>query len=223
MADRIKNSIFPDPETADDDGLLCIGVNLEINTLIDSYYHGIFPWPQKNLPILWFSPPMRGVLHFSKLHVSKKLNKFQNSWKGGFRINTAFKEVIISCRLQKRPGQGDTWILPDMVNAYTDLHNAGYAHSVEAWENDELVGGIYGVFVGNVFSGESMFYKKPNCSKLCFLKLVEHLKSIGLEWMDMQMLTPLTESFGGEYIQRKEFLKLIEKEHINTKINFLNK
>jgi leucyl/phenylalanyl-tRNA--protein transferase len=107
-----------------------------------------------------------------------------------------------------------------MVKAYTELHNAGYAHSVEAWENDRLVGGIYGVFVGNVFSGESMFYKKPNCSKLCLLKLVEHLKQIGLEWMDLQMLTPLTESFGGEYISRKHFIALIENEHDKEKINF---
>jgi leucyl/phenylalanyl-tRNA---protein transferase len=220
MADHVKQSIFPDPEMADEDGLLCIGVNLEVNTLIDAYYHGVFPWPQKDLPVLWFSPPMRGILNFNELHISKRLYRFKTSWKGEFRIDTAFEEVINSCKLQKRPGQNGTWILSDMVSAYTELHYAGYAHSVEAWENDKLVGGIYGVFVGNVFSGESMFYKKPNCSKLSFLKLVENLKNIGLKWMDLQMLTPLTEGFGGEYVTRKEFLELIKKEHSKNKINF---
>jgi leucyl/phenylalanyl-tRNA---protein transferase len=220
MSDHFKQSIFPNPEMADEDGLLCIGIDLEVNTLIDAYYHGIFPWPQEELPILWFSPAMRGILNFNNLHVSKRLHRFKNSWDGEYRIDNAFEEVINSCKLQKRPGQNGTWILPDMVKAYTELHNAGYAHSVEAWENDRLVGGIYGVFVGNVFSGESMFYKKPNCSKLCLLKLVEHLKQIGLEWMDLQMLTSLTESVGGEYISRKHFIALIEKEHDKEKINF---
>jgi leucyl/phenylalanyl-tRNA--protein transferase len=221
MSDHVKQSIFPDPEMADEDGLLCIGLNLEINTLIDSYYHGIFPWPQEDLPILWFSPPMRGILNFSNLHTSARLIRIKNAWEGEFRINTAFEEVINACRLQRRPGQNGTWILPDMVEAYTNLHKANYAHCVEAWENNKLVGGIYGVFVGNVFSGESMFYKKPNCSKLCLLHLVEHLKKIGVEWMDLQMLTPLTESFGGEYVTRKEFLEHMETEHSKTKINFV--
>jgi leucyl/phenylalanyl-tRNA---protein transferase len=220
MTNHIKQSIFPDPEMADKDGLLCIGANLEINTLVDSYYHGIFPWPQEALPVLWFSPSMRGILNFSKLHIPKRLYKFKNLWKGEYRINTAFEDVINACKMQKRPGQKGTWILSDMVKAYSNLHQAGYAHCVEAWENNELVGGIYGVFVGNVFSGESMFYKKPNCSKLCFVHLVEHLKNMGLEWMDVQMLTPLTESFGCEYITRKEFLERIEAEHNKTKIKF---
>jgi leucyl/phenylalanyl-tRNA---protein transferase len=220
MSDHIKQSIFPDPEMADQDGLLCIGINLELNAIIDAYYHGIFPWPQEDLPVLWFSPPIRGILNFSKLHISKRLSRFRNAWNGEYRIDSAFEEVINSCKLQKRPGQNGTWILPDMVKAYTELHYAGYAHSVEAWENNKLVGGIYGVFVGNVFSGESMFYKKSNCSKLSLLKLVEHLENLGLEWMDVQMLTPLTQSFGGEYITRKEFLELIKKEHGKNKISF---
>ncbi|MBN2401342.1 MAG: leucyl/phenylalanyl-tRNA--protein transferase [Spirochaetes bacterium] len=220
MSDHVKQSIFPHPEMADEDGLLCIGLNLEVGTLVDAYYHGIFPWPQEELPVLWFSPPMRGILNFSNLHISKRLSRFKSAWEGEFRINTAFEKVINSCRLQKRPGQAGTWILSEMVKAYTDLYNAGYAHSVEAWENNQLVGGIYGVFIGNVFSGESMFYNKSNCSKLCFLYLVEHLEKIGLHWMDVQMLTPLTQSFGGEYIERKQFLKRLETEHGRTKITF---
>ena len=215
-----KDSIFPDPSLSDEDGLLCIGGDLNTNTLIDSYYHGIFPWPQKGLPILWFCPVKRGILNFSKLHIPARLKKFRKSWSGEFKINSAFRQVINACRLQKRPGQSGTWILPEMIKAYTDLHKAGYAHSVEAWENDRLVGGIYGVFVGNVFSGESMFYKKANCSKLCLWRLVEHLQNIGLEWMDVQMLTPVTETFGGEYITREEFLILLKREHEKEKIVF---
>ncbi|MFH0977411.1 MAG: leucyl/phenylalanyl-tRNA--protein transferase [Spirochaetota bacterium] len=198
---------------SDQDGLLCIGGNLGPETLVDSYYHGIFPWPQEGLPILWFCPSLRGIIEFSGIHIPQRLRRFRKSWKGEFRINTAFNEVIKACRHQKRPGQRGTWILPSMVKAYTNLHLSGYAHSVEAWEDGELTGGIYGVFVGNVFSGESMFYRKPNRSKLCLWYLIERLSAIGLTWIDVQMLTELTKSFGGVYIPREDFLKRVEEAH----------
>jgi leucyl/phenylalanyl-tRNA---protein transferase len=220
MHDLSEQSIFPLPETADEDGLLCIGGDLEIDTLIDAYYHGIFPWPQESLPILWFSPPMRGILNFKRLHIPKRLKQIRNTWKGEFRIDTSFEKIINACKNQKRPGQNGTWIIPEMINAYTNLSRAGYAHCIEAWEDDTIVGGIYGVFIGNVFSGESMFYLKPNRSKLCFWFLIENLQNLGLEWMDLQMLTPLTESFGGEYITRKEFMERLNKEHIKSEIPF---
>ncbi len=220
MIDIVKQSIFPYPDSTDEDGLLCIGGNLDVETLADAYYNGIFPWPQEGLPILWFCPLMRGILNLSKLHVPERLKRIRNSWKGEFKIDSAFKDVITACRMQKRPDQRGTWIIPEMIDAYYDLHEAGYAHCVEAWESNELVGGIYGVYVGNVFSGESMFYKVPNMSKLCLWYLAEHLKEIGIDWMDMQMLTPVTESFGGEYITREEFLKRLQEEHLRLKIPF---
>lgn len=217
----IQDSLFPDPTLADEDGLLCIGGDLGVSTIVDAYYHGIFPWPQENLPVLWFCPSKRGILDFSCLHIPKKLKSFRNSWKGEFRINTSFRQVILACKEQKRPGQSGTWIIPEMIDAYINLHKAGHAHSVEAWEDGELVGGIYGVFIGNVFSGESMFYKKPNCSKLCLWFLIEHLQRIGLKWMDLQMITPVTRSFGGEYITRDAFLEKIKIEHTKASKNFL--
>lgn len=220
MINPIRHSMFPEPNLADEDGLLCIGGDLGVTTLLDAYYHGIFPWPQEALPILWFCPAKRGILEFNKLHIPKRLRRFRNSWEGNFRINTSFAEVIDNCKSQARPGQNGTWIIPEMIQAYIKLHNAGYAHSVEAWEDNELVGGIYGVFIGNVFSGESMFYKKPNCSKLCFWYLIEHLQKLGLEWMDLQMLTSITKSFGGEYIKRDKFLKRLVSEHNKPEIVF---
>jgi leucyl/phenylalanyl-tRNA--protein transferase len=221
MNESIEHSLFPYPDMADEDGLLCIGGDLEVITLLDAYYHGIFPWPQEGMPALWFSPFRRGILEFSKLHIPQRLKRIRNSWKGEFRVNTSFKEIIKACKTQKRPGQSGTWIIPEMIEAYYNLHKAGYAHCIGAWEDNELTGGIYGVFVGNVFSGESMFYRRPNRSKLCLWYLVEHLQGKGVQWMDLQMLTPLTENFGGEYITRKEYLERLKKEHSKPEISFL--
>ncbi len=221
MIERIKHSMFPNPDMADEDGLLCIGADLDVYTLLDAYYHGIFPWPREGLPVLWFCPAQRGIIDFSKIHIPRSLKKFRKSWEGEFRINTVFRKVIKSCQEQRRPGQDGTWILPKMISAYTKFHEAGYAHSIEAWEENELTGGIYGVFVGNVFSGESMFYKKDNRSKICLWYLIEHLQEIGLEWMDVQMLTPLTQSFGGEYIQREDFIRKMIISHSKPKIIFI--
>jgi leucyl/phenylalanyl-tRNA---protein transferase len=220
MIERLKHSMFPDPDMADDDGLLCIGADLDIFTLLDAYYHGIFPWPREGLPILWFCPAQRGILEFSKLHIPRSLKKIKKSWDGEFRIDTAFKKVIKACQEKSRPGQDGTWILPKMVNAYTKFHSAGFAHSVEAWEEGELTGGIYGVFVGNIFSGESMFYKRDNRSKLCLWYLMDYLQQIGIDWMDIQMLTPLTQRFGGEYIPREVFISRLIAAHGKPEIVF---
>lgn len=217
----ISDSIFPDPNLTDENGILCFGGDLEVLTLIDAYSHGIFPWPQKNLPLIWFSIPRRGILDFSKLHISKRLRRYLSSWKGEFRMDTCFGDVIKACAQQIRSDQNDTWILPEMIEAYINLYRAGYAHCVEAWESGELVGGIYGVFIANVFSAESMFYRRSNSSKLCLLFLVEHLKKIGLDWMDIQVLTSITEQLGGEYIPREEFLERLEKQRSKEKIFFL--
>lgn len=209
---------FPDPRQTDENGLLAIGGELTTEVLISAYSQGIFPWPQAmpgnpslKYPILWFSPVERGILDFKKFHIPKSVKK--NLRKQNFKVthNQAFDEVIEKCAIQKRPDQEGTWILPDMLEAYKKLHREGYAHSFEAWQENKLVGGLYGVYIKKVFSGESMFYEKSGASKACLIDLVEWLKRQGNNWMDIQMVTPVLELFGGEYIARDDFLQLLEK------------
>ncbi len=218
-----EKSIFPHPDQADENGLLCAGGNLSLPVLLDSYSHGIFPWPHEGYPLLWFSPPERGIIYFDNVHISKRLARFRKSWKGHFLIDKNFPEVVQYCADTGRKGQRGTWIIPEMIDAYVEFHMAGYSHCIEAWEDDELVGGIYGVFVGNVFSAESMFFKKSNCSKLCLWYLIEHLESIGLQWLDVQVLTPITEQFGGIYIPRDKFFEQIKTQQQKELISFIKK
>lgn len=203
------------PRMSTPEGLVAVGGNLEIQTLQEAYRSGIFPWPQEGLPLLWFSPDPRGVLDFEDLHISRSLKKWERQnghWT--YTMNKAFPKVIEGCRLQKRSGQNGTWILPEMESAYLDLFEEGQILSQEVWENDELIGGMYGVLTitseGSLFfSGESMFHKKSNASKMAFVKMVEYLQAHGHSWMDMQMLTDVTRSFGGKYISREDFLERI--------------
>lgn len=188
--------------------LVAVGGELTVESLKLAYSNGIFPWPQEGLPMLWFSPDPRGILDFSEFHIPMSLKKFaRKNPQLKFTWDQAFAEVIEQCALQKRPGQSGTWILPEMKAAYVELHQEGLAHSLECWDGSQLVGGIYGVQIGGVFSGESMFYLKPNISKMCFWKLVDKLRAEGQQWMDIQMVTPVTEAFGGKYISRAEFKK----------------
>lgn len=194
-------------------GLVAVGGGLDLGTLFQAYYHGIFPWPQEGLPLLWFSPDPRGVLFFKDFHLSDRVEK---EWKKKsseyeFTFNKAFEQVITACQQQPRPGQQGTWILPDLKKAYIDFHRAGFAHSVECWRGDELVGGLYGVFVQGVFSGESMFHKESNTSKWCLLHAVNRLRELGLQWMDTQMVTPVVAAMGGKEISRTEYLQLLKK------------
>jgi leucyl/phenylalanyl-tRNA--protein transferase len=200
--------LLPGPRAPIQDGLIAIGGDLKPETLLEAYRKGIFPWPQEGLPLLWFSPDPRGVLEFSELHISQSLRKFaRQNPQLSFTINQAFPNVIAGCRLQRRQSQNGTWILPEMESAYLRLFEQGHILSLECWENGVLVGGIYGVLVDQVFSGESMFHLRPNASKMCLWKLVEHLESLGHSWMDIQMVTPLLASFGGKLISREEFLQ----------------
>ncbi|WP_413288599.1 leucyl/phenylalanyl-tRNA--protein transferase [Bdellovibrio sp. HCB337] len=203
---------FPDPRDAMAEGVLAVGGLLDVGTLYTAYSMGIFPWPHPDYPLLWFSPEKRGIIEFKNIHIPHSFEKFLRQRAGDFEItiDRAFPQVVRECSKQPRPGQQGTWILPGMVKAYIDFHKAGYAHSLEVWHNQQLVGGIYGVFVKGVFSGESMFYKSPNASKLALYQLIQVLKSWGLEWMDIQMVTPVTASFGGSYLSREEFLQKLK-------------
>lgn len=200
---------FPSPEEAGYDGLVAVGGELNIGNLYAAYSQGIFPWPQEGFPMLWFSPDPRGILRFSKLHISRSLSREQKRAGFNFTFDKAFEQVVEFCSIQKRKDQNGTWILPEMKQAYLELHRMGYAHSVECWQSGSLVGGLYGVFVEGVFSGESMFFRETGASKLSLVYLIEHLASRGLEWMDTQMVTPVLKQMGAEEVSRSDYFKLL--------------
>jgi len=207
---------FPNPRILpdDSDGLIYIGGNLELATLLKAYRSGIFPWPlDSQYPLFWFCPQPRGVIDFKDLHVPKSLAKLRRQNKFRFTFNQAFTRVMQACSDQPRPGQEGTWIIPELLPAYNRLHEAGYAHSIECWQGPQLVGGLYGIFVDGVFSGESMFHLAPNASKLCLIEMAEALQAKGITWMDIQMLTPVTESLGGHYLTRSQFLDRLDLAH----------
>jgi len=201
---------FPDPRRALPDGLVCFSDELSVDILLEAYSYGIFPWPHEESPILWFSPDPRGVLEFEDFHISKSLKKFMKRCNWWVSFDQCFDEVIESCAKIKRKGEDGTWITPHMLQNYKAFHRAGYAHSVEVWDGQKLVGGMYGVYVAGVFSGESMFFVESNASKVAFVNLVEFLKSKGLNWMDTQMVTDNIASFGGKYVGRSTFFKNLE-------------
>ncbi len=205
---------FPHPNTANEDGIVAVGGDLKVPTLLSAYSHGIFPWPHEGYPLLWFSPWERGILEFKDFHCSRSLKKFTKKvshWQ--FTMNNSFQEVIKNCAHVSRKEAQGTWINNEMLSSYTDFHKAGFAHSFEVWENEMLIGGIYGVFVKNVFSAESMFYKQDNASKWAFVKMIDHLKKSGLQWIDLQMVTPISESFGAKLISQSEFLQKLSESH----------
>lgn len=194
-----------------DDGIVDLSDDVRIERLLEAYSFGIFPWPHEDLPTIWCSPEQRGVLDFSDFHVPRSLEKLSKRTVFSYTFNTAFEQVILSCAKSARPGQQGTWITKRLLDAYIAFHRAGYAHSLEVWIDSKLVGGLYGVYVGGVFCGESMFYKTSGASKLALLKLVEFLSAQGLSWIDIQMVTPLLDQLGGKYITRDQFLARLEE------------
>lgn len=212
----LSPSRFPDPRRTDENGIVAVGGDLETDTLIDAYAHGIFPWPHKDFPLLWFSPIERGVLFFEELHLSRSLNKWLKKTEFKITFNKKFKTVIENCASRKRAGQNDTWVTPEMAAAYTKLHNAGFAHSVECWHHGKLIGGLYGVYISGVFSAESMYFEETGASKFCLLALIHRLHEMGHQWLDTQMVSSVVEAFGGRYIAREEYLKLLRESQIKN-------
>ncbi len=207
----MRRVVFPPVDSATEDGLVAIGGDMEIDTLLEAYKHGIFPWPiSLDFPLAWFSPNPRGVLDFHELHVSRSFAKFLKKHQFQVTFNQAFDEVIRECARAYRKNQPGTWITPDIIKGYEKLFKANLAYSVEVWDKDKLVGGLYGVSMGNFFSGESMFSKETNASKFGLLSLIQHLQGRGIKWLDTQMVTPVVEQFGGKFIPREEFLKRLE-------------
>jgi leucyl/phenylalanyl-tRNA--protein transferase len=197
---------FPDPRSATRDGLVAVGGDLHPDTLRLAYRQGIFPWPAPGLPLLWFSPPERGVLDFADLHVPRSLERERRRSPLRLTVDADFPGVIRGCAGTRRPGQDGTWITAEIVAAYEELHRLGRAHSVEAWDGARLVGGIYGVEVDGAFAAESMFYRAPNASKLALLHLIAHLRARGLDWLDIQVLTPHMARLGARAMARDRFL-----------------
>ncbi|MCK5781156.1 MAG: leucyl/phenylalanyl-tRNA--protein transferase [Flavobacteriales bacterium] len=198
--------IFPNPEDANEDGILAIGGDLKTKRLLLAYRNGIFPWFSDGEPIIWWSPNPRMVLYPHKLRVSKSMRKIIRDKKFRISINENFEGVINNCKKIFRPDQGDTWITDEMRLAYIKLHYEGTAQSVEVWNGEELVGGLYGVNIGKVFCGESMFSKQSNTSKLAFIYLVRELEKNDYNMVDCQVYNEHLESLGAEEISREQFL-----------------
>ncbi|MEI8648532.1 leucyl/phenylalanyl-tRNA--protein transferase [Paraglaciecola sp. Hal342] len=218
--DRSLHFLSPAQALSDPPGLLAFGGDLSVNRLIHAYQQGIFPWFSSNEPILWWSPDPRGILPLENFNVSKSLKKFIRKTPFRVTVNTQFAQVIYACANVTRQSSG-TWITDEMINAYIQLYRSGYAQSIEVWDDETLVGGLYGVTPGNLFCGESMFHYATNASKLAMFYLVELLRQNGSEFIDCQLQNEHLESLGCIEIPRTAFLsklKAVVKEPINQSL-----
>lgn len=206
-----KDLNFPNPALANNDGILAIGGDLSPERLLLAYQQGIFPWFNERDPILWWSPDPRFVLFPEKLKIAKSMRSYFNQRKLDYTLDTDFRAVITACQRSRRKGQGGgTWITADMLEAYCTLHDMGFAHSVEVWQDGQLVGGLYGIALGKCFFGESMFAWVSNASKFGFIALVGLLRKLDFQLIDCQQETRHLESLGAENINREDFLKFLE-------------
>lgn len=202
---RDRNLIyFIEPANAID-GIVALGGPLTTTNLLRAYGSGIFPWPINEHILPWVCPEERGIIEFHELHIPRRLARTKHQFH--FTIDRAFEQVITHCATVERKHESGTWITRQMIRAYCELHRQGHAHSVEVWDGTELVGGLYGVDAGGAFAGESMFSLRSNASKLALLFLIEHLKERGLDWIDIQMVTPHLEALGAKAVSRAEFLE----------------
>lgn len=202
---------FPPLYKADEEGLLLIGGSVTPERVLEAYPKGIFPWYSEDDVPLWWSPNPRFVLFPEELHISRSMHKLLAKNVFEFRINTAFEEVITACATVPRDGQNGTWITQEMKEVYTDLHRKGYACTAEAWHKGELAGGVYGILLGKVFFGESMFSRETNASKFAFIKWVQYLQQKGVQLVDCQVYTPHVESLGARLISRDDFVSLLQQ------------
>jgi leucyl/phenylalanyl-tRNA---protein transferase len=203
---------FPNPNLADFDGILAVGGDLSPERLLLAYQMGIFPWYNPEDPIIWWSPNPRFVLFPNELKVTKSMRPYFNQKKFEVTADQEFQAVMRECQTQKRKGQpGGTWITEQMLEGYCRLHRLGYAHSVEIWDKTELVGGLYGISLGKIFFGESMFTHVSNASKFGFIRLVEKLRELGFWLVDCQQQTKHMASMGAKSISRQQFLEYLKK------------
>lgn len=205
---------FPDPEWIDSTDVIAVGGDISPERLVLAYQKGIFPWYNEGEPILWWSPDPRMVLFPNELVVAKSMRPYFNQNKYTATYNVDFQGVMKSCMDNQRPGQtGGSWITDELIASYTQLHHWGLAHSIEVWEkgDDQPVGGLYGVAIGRIFYGESMFMRRPNASKFGFIKMVEKLRELGFHFIDCQQETPHLASLGARLISRAEFMQTVRQ------------
>jgi leucyl/phenylalanyl-tRNA--protein transferase len=204
----MPSHFFLDPERADADGLVAVGGDLNPPSLLHAYRCGIFPWFDESSPILWWSPDPRAIFELDGLHISRRLARTVHSGKFTATVDRAFAEVIRGCA--HRPGDG-VWITRDMIDAYIRLHEMGHAHSVEVWHDGQLAGGVYGVTIGGLFAGESMFTRVRDASKIALVHLMERLRQRGFQLFDVQFLNAHTTRLGAIEIPRREYLRRLRK------------
>ncbi|MCH7727568.1 MAG: leucyl/phenylalanyl-tRNA--protein transferase [Planctomycetes bacterium] len=215
-----KTTVFPPISQADDSGLLLIGGDLTSETLLDAYRNGIFPWPavdRGSETLAWWSPDPRAIIELNELYVSRRLGRRIRSGQFEIRVNRDFAGVIASCA--QRTSSDGVWITPAIQSAYQQLHELGYAHSVETWHDGHLVGGVYGVAIGGYFAGESMFYRMRDASKVALVFLVQRLRELGFQLFDIQQWTPHTARLGAKLILRDEFIERLENA-VNLPVTF---
>ena len=204
--------MFPPVEVADEFGVVCWGGEISPATLTAAYHQGIFPWPHRGMPTLWFAPPQRALLWCDELYLNKRLQRSLRQSNFEIRFDFAFDEVIEACaapRWSEGVWERGSWINNAIKRAYKGLHRSGHAHSVETWRDGELVGGLYGVSWGAYFAGESMFYRQGGASKAAVAGLVQHLKSRGVEWLDCEVMTPHFEQMGAREVPRAQFMPML--------------
>ena len=209
---------FPPVENAlsDPNGLLAIGGDLSPKRIINAYKNGIFPWFSTGEPPLWWSPNPRTIINTQDVRINKTIRKFLKKSPYRVSVNQAFEEVIEYCADAPFRSE-ETWILPEMVESYVKLHQLGFAHSIEVWQEEELVGGLYGIAINGFFSGESMFYRKPNASKLALIALAQNLDASGVTFIDCQLMNPFLEQMGAKEVTRQGFIEL-KNQAIDTKL-----
>jgi len=193
------------------DDIVAVGGNLRPKTLLTAYRRGVFPWPGDGLPLLWYCPRERAVLELSALHIGRNLARARRKSGLEFTIDRAFPSVIRACADIPRADQEGTWITAEMVGAYERMHHLGIAHSVEAWRDGALVGGLYGIDPGGAFCGESMFHLEPDASHLALLHLIDHVRARGLDWIDIQVMTPHMRRLGAQELPRDRFLARLDE------------
>ena len=199
---------FPDPAKADREGLVAIGGDLSVPRLLAAYRQGIFPWTVD--PITWWSPSPRGIFELDGFHIPRRLAQILRQQPYKVTFNRAFRDVMAGCAAPA-PGRRQTWIAPEFIAAYTRLHEEGHAHSVECWQDGRLVGGVYGVQIGGLFAGESMFHRADNASKIALCHLVERLRAGGFTLFDVQQVTPATKQLGAVAIPRRDYLRRLRE------------
>ncbi|MBO7741124.1 MAG: leucyl/phenylalanyl-tRNA--protein transferase [Victivallales bacterium] len=209
----LEAEIFPPVEFADGDGILCVSEFLSVPMLMNAYWNGIFPWPWDESCVPWAAPAYRGVIPLDEFHVPKSFVREMKKLPFELRIDTVFEEVMDQCAVQLRNGEPGTWITSVMKSAYRDFHAAGWAHSFEVWnrESGKLAGGLYGISIGKIFCGESMFHLESGASKFALVKLAEILKKCGCTLLDTQQVTNATAPFGAREITRDEYMALLEE------------